>query len=117
MNLVQATLPISATEMTVSILDQEGNKLMSAYLPDQQGQPRVLWALLEGLALWSQAPLSIVISVGELVLPSLDSTSFRGWLEEGGLALFHFDDHGQGRKIKGIGNFQFLYGLAKRGAR
>ena len=112
MNLVQATLPISTTELTLSILDKDG-KRVSASLPTQQGHPQVLWALLEGFALWSNTPLSIVISVGKLVLPSLDSTSFRGWLEEGGLALFHFDDDDTGRCIHGSGNLRFLYHLAR----
>ena len=117
MNLVQATTSISAAKMELSTLDQEDNCLLRAFLPEQQGHPRIFWALLEGLALWSSTPLSIVISVGELVLPSLDSTSFKGWLAEGGLALFHFDDYKKGRNIQSIGDLGLLYRLAGRGAR
>lgn len=98
-------------ELRFLVTSREGHDLVKAWLPTPPGHPRALLTLLEGLALWTEPPLTAAISVGEAEPPSFDSRLFGDarWPSES--ALVHFVrvlPWRRRRRIPGVGDFRPL---------
>jgi hypothetical protein len=58
------TLRIGREELKLRVTSPQGDDLLKARLPVLTSHPRALLTLLEGVALWSGAPVLAVISAG-----------------------------------------------------
>lgn len=102
------------TPQTLSLLvtDPYGNDLLKARLPASARHPRALLATLEGLALWSGAPIRAVIAVAASCPHSLVSTCFGDDLLPTHSALVELDfavpAPRRRRRIRGMGSFRQL---------
>lgn len=85
------TVEVQPQTIWVWVTDATGRDVLRAALPRPPGHCRALLTLLEGLALWSGAPLGVVIGVDHPVSDSLGLGPFgaeEGWPED--TALVHF---------------------------
>ncbi len=67
-------LLVEPTRLKLLVKDCRGKDLLKAQLLLPSAHPRALTTLLEGLALWSQPPLSVAICCGRRCYP-LGTTS------------------------------------------
>ena len=91
----------------------EGDDLLKAHLPDYPDHPRALLTLLEGLALWCGAPLTVAISANVPSSHSLGLGPFSDdpdqWPEESALVHFEFVlPSRRGWRLRGLGDFANL---------
>ena len=104
-----ARVEVKASSIQLRVWEVGGGLALRAELPRVPDHPRALLWLLEGLALWSGAPLSAVISAGGFVGPSLDFAPVddEGWPEESALVRFYLLERGHrlplSRRRKGGG--------------
>ncbi|MGH7644292.1 MAG: hypothetical protein ACREMR_01770, partial [Gemmatimonadales bacterium] len=73
--------------------ESEGHEVLRAVFAGYPGHPRALLTLLEGVALWSGAPLCAAISAAHPVSHSLGVGAFGDldhWPEESALVSFQF---------------------------
>ena len=85
------TVEVQPQTIWVWVTEATGRDVLRAALPRAPGHCRALLTLLEGLALWSGAPLGVVIGVDHPVSDSLGLGPFgaeEGWPED--TALVHF---------------------------
>lgn len=112
MSLWPTTLRITREEVKVLVTSREGDDLLKARLPIRAHHPRALCTLLEGVALWSGAPVCAVISVGECCAAWLGSDQWGGqlWPEESLLVQFDLaaPQPRRRRTLRGLGDFRDL---------
>lgn len=86
----QATLEINGKTIWVWVSERSGHDVMRAALPGPAAHPRALTTLLEGLALWSGAPLCAVLGVDHPPddSPASGGYGFEGWPEDSALVSF-----------------------------
>jgi hypothetical protein len=88
-----ARLDVTPQAITVVVTEPEGDEVLKAVFSGAPDHPRALLTLLEGVALWSGAPLCAAISAAHPVSHSLGVGSFgdlEHWPEESALVSFHF---------------------------
>lgn len=91
------------------LVTSEASDLIKAKLPLTPNHPRALLTLLEGLALWSGAPLRVVVSVGESSREWVGSGLFGDELfpAESQLVQFHIEHRGhRARRLRGVADFR-----------
>jgi hypothetical protein len=84
---------VQPTTIWVWVTDPTGRDVLRAALPRAPGHYRALLTMLEGLALWSGAPLFGVIGVDDPVCDSLGLGRFgadESWPEESPLVSLFF---------------------------
>ena len=105
----RATVEVRPREVKVLVTDWAGD-VLRARLAGPPCHPRALVALLEGIALWSGAPLSTGIHVtpsaaeqgaGDLLGNGL-------WPEDSALVRFDFTERRRLRRLRGLGSFREL---------
>jgi hypothetical protein len=87
------TVEVQPQTIWVWVTEAAGRDVLRAALPRAPGHCRALLTLLEGLALWSGAPLGVVIGVEHPVSDSLGLGPFgaeEGWPEDTALVHFFF---------------------------
>jgi hypothetical protein len=105
-----AQLQTTRSEARLLCTSPDWGDALKARLPLHPAHPRALLTLLEGLALWSGSPLSVVIAA-EPGSPSwLDSGLFGDELWPGESQLVRYEVGGQGRpkRLRGVGDFRAL---------
>lgn len=104
----KVTLCVSHREVKLLVTDEDGQEYLRARFPYHPEHPRALLTLLEGLALWSGAPLTAVISVTETVRLSCDSSLFGGvvWPADSALVHVEYLDTVRPRRLRGLGSFR-----------
>jgi hypothetical protein len=88
-----ATLEVTPQAITVVVTAPAGDEILKAVLAGYPHHPRALLTLLEGVALWSGAPLCAAISAAHPVNHSLGVGAFgdsEHWPEESALVSFQF---------------------------
>ena len=110
-------LEITPISIRLLVVSEVGDELVKAELPARSHHPRALLALLEGLALYSGAPLCVAISADAPIDPSFGLDPFgdldRAWPEESALVRFHFLAPPRGHRLRGVGDFRRLRRLAR----
>ena len=102
------TLRIGCTDLKLLVTSPQGDDLLKARLPLLTSHPRALLTLLEGLALWSGAPLHVVISASAQRDDWLFSETWGDDLWPPESPLVHFDfaiPRRAHRTLVGIGDF------------
>jgi len=86
----QATLEVKGERIWIWVSERSGRDVVRAALPRPPAHPRALLTMLEGLALWSGAPLSAVLGVDQPASDSLGLGAFgsEGWPEDSALVSF-----------------------------
>jgi hypothetical protein len=100
----QATAEVTRETLWVWVTGPSGRDVMRAALPRGDEHPRALVTLLEGLALWSGAPLGAVIGVDHPVSDSLGLGFFGDedrWPEDTALVTFSFRQPARPRRRLG----------------
>lgn len=109
------TLTLSLSQTRSRLLLQEGpDEILKAYLPGchSMRHPKALLNWLEGLALWLNQPLLVVVSAIDL-----DAISFLGLTDDFGnpcknlfftVRVVEKVERRPGKRVKGIGNFTDL---------
>ena len=100
----RATLVVTPQAIKVVVTEPGGDEVLKAVFSGYPDHPRALLTLLEGLALWSGAPLCAAISAAHPVSHSLGVGSFgdvEHWPEESALVSFEFI--GPARRRRRIG--------------
>ncbi len=100
----QATVEVTPETLWVWVTEPRGRDVMRAALPRGGEHPRALVTLLEGLALWSGAPLGAVIGVDHPVSDSLGLGFFGDedrWPEDTALVRFSFRQPARPRRRLG----------------
>ena len=105
----QATLRLTRT-VKLLITNAEGDEVLRARLPRRCDHPRALLTLLEGLALWSGAPLIAAVSVDDSVRHLSDAHLFGGqvWPAESALVRVEFCRRRRPARLRGLGSFRDL---------
>jgi hypothetical protein len=88
-----ATVEVLPETIWVWVSEATGRDVLRACLSRRPGHPRALLTMLEGLALWNGAPLSVVIGVDQPVCDSLGLGLYGAeetWPEESALVSFCF---------------------------
>jgi len=108
----KSVMKLSPTAVHLLVTDPEGNELVKARLPLDAGHPRALVTFLEGLALWSGAPLAAALVAGVRSTPSLAARVFgsQRWPDETPLVRFDLlpEKRGRRRTLPGVGDFRQL---------
>jgi hypothetical protein len=116
-----ATMHLSPSELVVLVTTVEEDDLLRARLPPISQHPRALQTILEGLALFSGARLSAVISVEPSAPLSLEEAHFGGALWPTDSALVRFElapmVKPRPRRLRGLGDFRSMYPIARRRTR
>jgi hypothetical protein len=102
-------LRIGDREAKLLVTSPEGDDLLKARLPVRPPHPRALLTLLEGVALWSGAPLFAVISAGRHSVDWIGAEPWGDqlWPTESALVQFGFAIHRTHRSaIAGVGDFR-----------
>jgi hypothetical protein len=104
----KTTMRVNHLEVKLLVTDEEGKECLRARLPHRPEHPRALLTLLEGLALWSGAPLTAAVSVAGSARTSCDSMLFGGvvWPAESALVHVQYVDTVQPRRLRGLGSFR-----------
>jgi len=68
MNRWRAFVRVSRKQVTARVLDPQDDEVLRARLPRYSDHPRALLTWLEGLALWSGAPLFAVVAADNTAL-------------------------------------------------
>ena len=84
------TIAAQRDGLRIRVKDSMQDDLLLARLPYPQDHPRALLTLLEGLALWTGAPLCAAVSVDDSADPSRAIAD--GWLGASALVRFEIDD-------------------------
>lgn len=103
-----ARVELSPQQVRLLVEDSEGDRL-KARLPGRPAHPRALVTLLEGLALWSGAPLPAVLGAGARWDPSCASSLFGdgGMPADSALVWFEVaEPRLRARRIRGVGDFR-----------
>lgn len=117
MDTWKTSLQLTPGAAKLLLLDREGDERLKALLPLPAQHPRALSTLLEGLALWSGAPLRVALVAGARWGPT-DAGSLFGleaWPAES--PLLHFEDEiplGRRRTLAGVGDFRQLRLIHRR---
>ena len=110
MGLWPTTLLIADEELKLLVTSPAGDDLLKARLPRQARHLRALLTLLEGVALWSGAPLYAVISAGTRPDARLGCEAWTDDLWPAESPLVHFDFVSPlprlRRPIVGVGDFR-----------
>lgn len=88
-----ATVEVLSETIWVWVSEATGRDVLRACLSRTPGHLRALLTMLEGLALWSGAPLSVVIGVDQPVCDSLGLGRYGAeetWPQESALVSFFF---------------------------
>lgn len=113
--MVPYTLTLSLSQVRSRLLLQEGHdEILKAYLPSchSMRHPKALLNWLEGLALWLNQPLLVVVSAIDL-----DALSFLGLTDDFGIPCKNLfftmrvvekAERRPNKRVKGIGNFTDL---------
>jgi hypothetical protein len=113
----RATVEPTRGSVRLLATDPDHNELLKAVLPPRSDHPRALLTLLEGVALWSGAPLGAAIAVGPHLDPRCAEVLFGGALWPADSALVRFDVvevPRRRRTIAGLGDFRQLRLLHRR---
>jgi hypothetical protein len=86
----QAMLEAQGETIWIWVSERSGRDVVRAALPRPPAHPRALLGVLEGLALWSGAPLGAVLGVDRPRGASLglDVYGFEGWPADSALVSF-----------------------------
>lgn len=105
----KTSLRLTPESLSLLMTDRCGNDLMKARLPTSPHHPRALLTTLEGLALWSGAPIRAVINVVASCPRSLVSSCFGDDLLETHSALVELDFAvpvpRRRQRLRGMGSF------------
>jgi len=96
-----ATLEVTPQAIKVVVTEPEGDEVLKAVFSGAPDHPRALLTLLEGLALWSGAPMCAAISAAHPVSHSLGLGRFGDldhWPEESALVSFQFVEPARRRR-------------------
>lgn len=105
-------------QIKLLVTDEDGNDVLRARLPQRCDHPRALLTLLEGLALWSGAPITAVISVDESAGRSgLDLFGGQLWPAESALVRFEFHHSSHQLRLRGLGDFRDVLAIHPRAGR
>lgn len=88
-----ASVEVQPQTIWVWVTGPTGHDVLRAALPRQPGHYRALLTMLEGLALWSGAPLDVVIGADYPVIDSLGlgrCGADESWPEDSALVNFFF---------------------------
>ena len=98
-----ATLEVTPQAIWLWVAEATGRDVLRAALPRPEGHSRALLSVLEGLALWSAAPLVAVIGVDHPVSDSLGLGPFGGedWPRDTALVSFFFREPSRPRRRLG----------------
>jgi hypothetical protein len=102
----------------VLVTDEQGDEVLRTRLPRPNNHPRALLTLLEGVALWSGAPVSAVISAAGLEPGSSASELFGAPWAPADSALVRLDVV-EGRRqyhLRGLGRFSEVLRIHGKGA-
>jgi len=114
-----AQLQATKSEMRLLIMSLESGDVLKARLPLPPAHPRALLTLLEGIALWSGAPLSVAI-VAEPDCPIWLGSGLFGdelWPAESSLVRYEVVGRGHPKRLRGLGDFRRLRAVRSRGDR
>lgn len=104
------TAVISGSELKLLVTSATGEDLIKARLPRRPPHPRALVTMLEGVALWSGEPLSVVISALDPLDDAFGSDAWHEavWPLESPLVRLEFEMSAprRRRRIQGVGNFR-----------
>lgn len=116
---VTAQLQTTRTEVQLLIASPELGDVLKARLPLRPPHPRALLTLLEGVALWSEGVLSVVIGAEKGSPSWLESGLFGDelWPGESQLVRFEVGGHGRPKRLRGVGDFRALRASAVRSGR
>lgn len=112
----KTSLLLNSQRLSLLMTDPYGNDLLKARLPPSPHHPRALLTMLEGLALWSGAPIRAVITVAGPCPRTLVSSCFGDDLLPTHSALVDLDfavptPRLPRRRLRGMGSFQQLRSL------
>ena len=107
---VKAQLQVTRTEVLLLIASPEQGDVLKARLPLRPPHPRALLTLLEGVALWGEEALTVVIAAAPDSPSWLDSGLFGDelWPGESQLVRFEVGGHGRPKRLRGVGDFRAL---------
>jgi hypothetical protein len=108
----KATVRVTSRTAKVLVTNWEGD-VLRARLPLPPPHPRALLTLLEGVALWSGAPLCVAISVAESVRSRCDEELLGGhiWPADSALVRIDFAEARRLRRLRGLGSFRDVLGV------
>ena len=118
MNPISVTIAPEATRVRLLAMAPQGEIMRAVLGPAARMHPRAAATLLEGLALWQQQPVSVVlyadVSGDGCAMGLLDALG-------GGVRTLHYEVEvalrhaGRPRRLGGVGNFRDLRQLAFAG--
>jgi hypothetical protein len=118
MNSILVTVAPEATRVRLLAMTPQGEVMRAVLGPAARMHPRAATTLLEGLALWQQQPLSVVlyadVSGDGCAMGLLDALG-------GGVRTLHYEvevalrHSRRSRRLGGVGNFRDLRQLAFAG--
>ncbi len=113
MSLLQVRLLPRGREVLILGLGPEEDVLLKARLSARPDHPRAAITLLEGLALWSGAPLPVVVGVGGRSAGSIEALLPAGQAWRSPLVALHPVQwpRGRGRRLDGVGDFRSVFQL------
>lgn len=113
-----ARLQITTSEARLLITGLDWGDVLKAQLPVHPSHPRALLTLLEGLALWSGAKLTVAI-VAEPDCPTWHMSGLFGdelWPSESQLVRYEVADRVRPKRLRGLGDFRKVRSRAQRSA-
>jgi hypothetical protein len=115
----KTTVHLTSRWVRVLVTNELGDEILRARLPRRCDHPRALLTLLEGVALWSGAPLRAVISVASPCRYSTDSDLFGDQLCPADSALVRLDFVEVRRpfRLRGLGSFRDVLCAHNHGGR
>ncbi len=114
----RTTVHVARSTVKILVTDEEGDEVLRARLPRASNHPRALLTLLEGVALWSGAPVTAVISAAAAARSTCGSELFGAPWAPADSALVRLDVI-EGRRqyhLRGLGRFSEVLRIHGKGA-
>lgn len=110
-------IEVSNPAVRCLVTDSQNNEILKALLPSFPPHPRALLTTLEGLALWSDSPLSAAISAAPSLNRFCGEALFGGSLfpVDSALVRFHEVEPARRRRtLPGVGDFRQVRLMLRR---
>lgn len=107
---ISAQIQVVAGHVRILVTEADRGDVLKASLPHSPAHPRAMLTLLEGLALWSGAPVCAVI-IAEQNCPSWVGAGVFGdelWPGESQLVQYEVGNHVRPKRLRGMGDFHAL---------